>query len=135
MLTRRDVLQKCVALGSIVIASQVSPEVLLVAFEDRDLMRPNILSLAVLCCIPISVLAQSARQEIAINLPIQVFCGIRIFSPGADLIARVPESVRDAPISAQCSHQCAMLPHRGGSRLNGDQKSHIGLKTERVKLS
>jgi len=104
MLTRRGILQKCVALGSVVIPTQVSPEVMLAAFEDRELMRPSILSLALLCCIPISVLAQSARQDIAINLPIQVFCGIRIFSPGGDLIARVTESVRDAPIGAQCSH-------------------------------
>jgi protocatechuate 3,4-dioxygenase beta subunit len=36
MLTRRDVLQKCFALGSVVIASQVSPEVMLAAFQDRE---------------------------------------------------------------------------------------------------
>ena len=36
MLTRRDVLQKCLTLGSAVIASHVSPEVLLAAFQDRE---------------------------------------------------------------------------------------------------
>ena len=36
MLTRRDVLQKCVALGSVVIASQFSPEAMLAAFQDRE---------------------------------------------------------------------------------------------------
>jgi hypothetical protein len=36
MLNRRDVLQKCVALGSVSIASQFSPEVMLAAFQDRE---------------------------------------------------------------------------------------------------
>src|SRR5215469_4298918 len=36
MLTRRDVLQKCVALGSVVIASQLSPEAMLAAFQDHE---------------------------------------------------------------------------------------------------
>jgi protocatechuate 3,4-dioxygenase beta subunit len=36
MLTRRDVLQKCVAFGSVVIVSQLSPEVMLAAFQDRE---------------------------------------------------------------------------------------------------
>src|SRR5215831_6263799 len=36
MLTRRDVLQKYVALGSIVIASHFSPEAMLAAFQDRE---------------------------------------------------------------------------------------------------
>jgi len=36
MLTRRDVLQKCVALGSVVIASHFSPEAMLAAFQDRE---------------------------------------------------------------------------------------------------
>jgi len=36
MLTRRDLLQKCVALGSVVIASQFSPEAMLAAFQDRE---------------------------------------------------------------------------------------------------
>jgi len=36
MLTRRDVLQKCVALGSVVIASQFSPEAMLAAFQDHE---------------------------------------------------------------------------------------------------
>ena len=36
MLTRRDVLQKCVALGSVVIASHFAPEVMLAAFQDRE---------------------------------------------------------------------------------------------------
>lgn len=36
MLTRRDVLQKCVALGSVVVASQFSSESLLAAFQERE---------------------------------------------------------------------------------------------------
>jgi protocatechuate 3,4-dioxygenase beta subunit len=36
MLTRRDVLQTCVALGSVVIASHFSPEGMLAAFQDRE---------------------------------------------------------------------------------------------------
>jgi protocatechuate 3,4-dioxygenase beta subunit len=36
MLTRRDILQKCVALGSVVIASQFSPEAILAAFQERE---------------------------------------------------------------------------------------------------
>jgi protocatechuate 3,4-dioxygenase beta subunit len=36
MLTRRDILQKSVALGSVVIASHSSPEAMLVAFQDRE---------------------------------------------------------------------------------------------------
>jgi protocatechuate 3,4-dioxygenase beta subunit len=36
MLTRRDILQKCVALGSVVIASEISPERMLAAFQDRE---------------------------------------------------------------------------------------------------
>jgi len=36
MLTRRDLLQKCVALGSVVIASQFSTEAMLAAFQDRE---------------------------------------------------------------------------------------------------
>jgi protocatechuate 3,4-dioxygenase beta subunit len=36
MLTRRDVLRKCVALGSVVIASHFSPETMLAAFQDRE---------------------------------------------------------------------------------------------------
>jgi protocatechuate 3,4-dioxygenase beta subunit len=36
MLTRRDTLHKCVALGSVIIASHVSPEVILAAFQDRE---------------------------------------------------------------------------------------------------
>ena len=36
MLTRRDLLQKCVALGSVVIASQFSAEAMLAAFQDRE---------------------------------------------------------------------------------------------------
>ena len=36
MLTRRDLLQKCVALGSVVITSQFSPEAMLAAFQDRE---------------------------------------------------------------------------------------------------
>ena len=36
MLTRRDLLQKCVALGSVVIASQFSPEAMLAASQDRE---------------------------------------------------------------------------------------------------
>lgn len=36
MLTRRDVLQKCVAVGSVVVASQFSSESLLAAFQERE---------------------------------------------------------------------------------------------------
>jgi protocatechuate 3,4-dioxygenase beta subunit len=36
MLTRRDILHKCVALGSVVVASQLSPEAMLAAFQDRE---------------------------------------------------------------------------------------------------
>ena len=36
MYTRRDILQKCVALGSVVIASQLSPEAMLAAFQERE---------------------------------------------------------------------------------------------------
>ncbi len=36
MLTRRDILQKCAALGSVLIASQASPEGMLAAFQDRE---------------------------------------------------------------------------------------------------
>jgi len=36
MLTRRDVLHKGVALGSVVIASQFSPEAMLAAFQERE---------------------------------------------------------------------------------------------------
>jgi hypothetical protein len=36
MLTRRDVLQKCVALGSVVITSPESPESMLAAFQDHE---------------------------------------------------------------------------------------------------
>ena len=48
MLTRRDILHKCVALGSVVIASQFSLEVMLAAFQDsekqvRKPTPPNIL--------------------------------------------------------------------------------------------
>jgi hypothetical protein len=36
MLTRRDVLEKCVGLGSILIASRSSPEEMLAAFQDQE---------------------------------------------------------------------------------------------------
>src|SRR5689334_14132040 len=36
MLTRREILQKCLALGSISIAYQASPEGLLAAFQDHE---------------------------------------------------------------------------------------------------
>ena len=36
VLNRCDVLQKCVALGSVSIAPQFSPEVMLAAFQDRE---------------------------------------------------------------------------------------------------
>ena len=36
MLTRRDILQKCLALGSVVIASHFSPEEMLAAFQNRE---------------------------------------------------------------------------------------------------
>jgi protocatechuate 3,4-dioxygenase beta subunit len=36
MLTRRDVLQKCIALGSVLIAPTVSPEGMLAAFQDHE---------------------------------------------------------------------------------------------------
>jgi len=36
MLTRRDILHKCVALGSVVIASQFSPEAMLAGFQERE---------------------------------------------------------------------------------------------------
>jgi protocatechuate 3,4-dioxygenase beta subunit len=36
MLNRRDILQRCVALGSVLIASQASPEVMLAAFQDHE---------------------------------------------------------------------------------------------------
>jgi hypothetical protein len=36
MFTRRDILQKCVGLGSLLIASQVSPEAMLAAFQDHE---------------------------------------------------------------------------------------------------
>lgn len=52
-------------------------------------MRPYILSLSLLCCIPISVLAQSARQEIAVNLPIQVSVEFVSVSPAGNLIAAI----------------------------------------------
>jgi protocatechuate 3,4-dioxygenase beta subunit len=43
MLTRRDMLQKCAALGSIVIASQFYPEALLAAFQEseKQLRKPT----------------------------------------------------------------------------------------------
>jgi protocatechuate 3,4-dioxygenase beta subunit len=37
MLTRRDILQKCGALGSVIIASQFSPEALFAAFQEREM--------------------------------------------------------------------------------------------------
>jgi protocatechuate 3,4-dioxygenase beta subunit len=36
MLTRRDILQKCVALGSVVIAPHFCPEAMLAAFQERE---------------------------------------------------------------------------------------------------
>lgn len=36
MLSRRDILHKCVALGSVAIASHFSPEAMLAAFQDRE---------------------------------------------------------------------------------------------------
>lgn len=36
MLTRRDILQKCLALGSVSVATTTSPEVMLAAFENQS---------------------------------------------------------------------------------------------------
>ena len=41
MLTRRDVLHKCVALGSVAIASQFSPEAMLAAFQEHEKQLRN----------------------------------------------------------------------------------------------
>ena len=36
MLTRREILHKCAALGAVVVASAFSPEAMLAAFQDRE---------------------------------------------------------------------------------------------------
>jgi WD40 repeat protein len=52
-------------------------------------MRPYILKLSQLCSMPIAVLAQSARQEKAINLPAEVSVESVSVSPDGNLIAAI----------------------------------------------
>jgi hypothetical protein len=52
-------------------------------------MRPNIASLSLLCCLPITLLAQSARQEKTINLPSGVTVEVSSVSPAGNLIAAI----------------------------------------------
>jgi len=52
-------------------------------------MRPNIASLSVLCCLPITLLAQSARQEKTINLPAGASVEAVSVSPAGNLIAAI----------------------------------------------
>jgi len=52
-------------------------------------MRPNIASLSVLCCLPITLLAQSARQEKTINLPAGGSVEAVSVSPAGNLIAAI----------------------------------------------
>jgi WD40 repeat protein len=52
-------------------------------------MRPNIAVLMLLCCLPTTVLAQSARQEKTINLPSGVSVEVSSVSPAGNLIAAI----------------------------------------------
>lgn len=52
-------------------------------------MRPKIASLSLLCCMPLAVLAQSARQEKVINLPIEVSVEAVSVSPTGNLVAAI----------------------------------------------
>jgi WD40 repeat protein len=52
-------------------------------------MRPNIASLSLLCCLPITLLAQSARQEKTINLPAEASVEAVSVSPAGNLIAAI----------------------------------------------
>jgi WD40 repeat protein len=52
-------------------------------------MRPNIASLSLLCCLPITLLAQSARQEKTINLPARASVEAVSVSPAGNLIAAI----------------------------------------------
>ncbi len=52
-------------------------------------MRPNIASLSLLCCLPITLLAQSARQEKTINLPAGASVEAVSVSPAGNLIAAI----------------------------------------------
>jgi len=50
-------------------------------------MRPHILSLSLLCCMPTAVMAQSPRLEKAINLPTKVSAEAVSVSPAGSLVA------------------------------------------------
>src|SRR5215470_16182333 len=52
-------------------------------------MRAYIASLLLLCCMPIAALAQSARQEKAINLPHKVSVEAVSLAPAGNLIAAI----------------------------------------------
>jgi len=79
MLTRRDALQKCFALGSILIASHGSPEVMVAAFQDREkeIRKPtplNTLGPFYKRLAPVNdVLRASGDSGVPLNLAGQVF--------------------------------------------------------------
>jgi protocatechuate 3,4-dioxygenase beta subunit len=79
MLTRRDMLQKCAVLGSVVITSQFSPETLLAAFQEseKQLRKPtplNTMGPFYKRLAPVSdVLRAPSDSGVPLNLAGQVF--------------------------------------------------------------
>jgi protocatechuate 3,4-dioxygenase beta subunit len=79
VLTRRDVLQKCAALGSVVIASSFAPEALLAAFQEsekqlRKPTPPNTMGPFYKRLVPVSgVLRAPGDSGIPLNLSGQIF--------------------------------------------------------------
>lgn len=91
MLTRRDVLQKCVALGSIVVASHFSSETFLAAFQEREKhvrkpTPPNTLGPFYKRLTPLnSVLRLPGDPGMPLTLSGQVFDTSGNFVPGATI--------------------------------------------------
>jgi protocatechuate 3,4-dioxygenase beta subunit len=79
MPTRRDVLQRCIALGSVLIAPTVSPEGMLAAFQDREKQvrkptPPNVLGPFYKRLTPVkSVLREPGDRGMPLSLTGQVF--------------------------------------------------------------
>jgi len=88
-------------------------------------MRRATAILSLFCCMPIAVLAQSARQEKAINLPAGVTVEVASVSPAGNLIAGICSDDAVRVWSVQSGEPMQSFKEHGGLQ-GGVQFSHDG---------
>ena len=88
-------------------------------------MRAAVAFVSLFCCMPTALLAQSARQEKAINLPAGVSVEVSSVSPAGNLIAGICSDDAVRVWSAQSGELIQSLKEHGGLQ-GGVQFSHDG---------